>query len=74
MTTLAPPPLAREDWLEAASRHREMARAWTQPTRDRRARGEKHPVHDFLHTYYRLSLGKLEHWHPGFDPILEKCP
>ena len=51
MSTLAPPALAREDWLEAASGHRARARAWTQPTRDRRARGEKHPVHDFLHTY-----------------------
>ncbi len=74
MSTLAPPPLAREDWLETASGHRARARAWTQPTRDRRARGEKHPVHDFLHTYYRLSLGKLERWHPGLGVLLEDCP
>ncbi len=74
MSTLAPPTLAREDWLEAASGHRSRARAWTQPTRDRRARGVKHPVHDFLHTYYRLSLGKLERWHPGLGVLLEDCP
>ena len=74
MNALAPPPLVKEDWLQTASGHRARARAWTQPTRDRRARGEKHPVHDFLHTYYRLSLGKLERWHPGLGVLLEDCP
>lgn len=58
-------------WQASAARHREQARAWTEPMRDRLARGEKHPVFDFLHTYYRLSLGKLERWHPGYGVILE---
>jgi hypothetical protein len=40
--------------------------------RDRRARGEKHPVFDFLHTYYNVSFGKLEQWHPGVDIVLEE--
>ncbi len=41
--------------------------------RDRRARREKHPIFDFLNTYYQLSLGKLEAWHPGFGVALEDC-
>ena len=73
MNSLARAPLRREDWLQAAASHRARARTWTQPTRDRRARGEKHPVDDFLHTYYRLSLGKLERWHPGFGVAMEDC-
>jgi hypothetical protein len=39
--------------------------------RDRRARGQSHPVLDFLHTYYSFSFGKLEDWHPGFGVHLE---
>ena len=31
----------------------------------RRARGEKHPVEDFLHTYYPFTPGQLSTWHPG---------
>lgn len=31
----------------------------------RRARGEKHPVWDFLFTYYSFSPGKLMTWVPG---------
>ena len=73
MNALAEPLLQRSDWLQAAASHRARARTWTQPTRDRRARGEKHPVDDFLHTYYRLSLGKLERWHPGFGVAMEDC-
>ena len=73
MNALAEPLLQRADWLQAAASHRARARTWTQPTRDRRARGEKHPADDFLHTYYRLSLGKLERWHPGFGVAMEDC-
>ena len=73
MSPLTQPPLRAEDWLQRSACHRSRALAWTQPTRDRRARGEKHPVHDFLHTYYRLSLGQLERWHPGIGVDLEDC-
>ena len=73
MSSLTQPLLRAEDWLQKSASHRSRALTWTQPTRDRRARGEKHPVHDFLHTYYRLSLGQLERWHPGIGVILEDC-
>ncbi len=74
MSALAQLTLGTKDWLQRATNHRSNALEWTQPTRDRRARGEKHPVHDFLHTYYRLSLGQLERWHPGIGVHLEDCP
>lgn len=66
-------PLTRATWLDAAARHRERVEQWTVPIRARLARGEKHPVFDFLHTYYHTSLGKLESWHPGFGVRLEDC-
>lgn len=31
----------------------------------RRARGERHPVWDFMFNYYPVTPGKLSHWHPG---------
>ena len=37
----------------------------------RRARGEKHPVEDFLHTYYSHSPGRFRRWHPGPGVVLE---
>lgn len=33
--------------------------------RERRARGERHPVLDFLFTYYSYRPAKLLRWHPG---------
>ena len=34
------------------------------------ARGEKHPVVDFLFEYYRFRPSWLKRWHPGPDVIL----
>lgn len=65
--------LARDEWLAAAQQHRERAQEWTGPMRTRRAQREKHPVYDFLNTYYRFSLGQLESWHPGLGVSLEDC-
>ena len=36
----------------------------------RRARGETHPVEDFLHAYYSFSPGRLRRWHPGPGVVL----
>ena len=43
---------------------------WVQPHLSRRRRGEKHPVHDFLFTYYSQSPSALRRWHPGFGVTL----
>ncbi|WP_431221407.1 3-methyladenine DNA glycosylase [Leifsonia xyli] len=45
--------------------HAERADALTAAHRERGARGEKHPVWDFLFTYYAYSPAQLRRWHPG---------
>lgn len=36
----------------------------------RRSRGEKHPVEDFLFTYYSYRPAQLRRWHPGAGVVL----
>lgn len=43
---------------------------WTGPHRERAARGEKHPVWDFLFEYYAFRPAALERWHPGPEWVL----
>lgn len=38
---------------------------------DRRSRGAKHPVHDFLFTYYSFAAAKLKQWVPPYGVGLE---
>ena len=66
--------LRAEKWLALAEKHRQTARHWTVPCRQRRASRQKHPVYDFLFTYYPFSLGRLEQWHPGLGTALEPHP
>ncbi|WP_317846274.1 3-methyladenine DNA glycosylase [Nocardioides rotundus] len=35
----------------------------------RRAAGERHPVHDFMFTYYSHRPAQLRRWHPGFGVL-----
>jgi hypothetical protein len=44
------------------------------PHRERRRRGESHPVLDFLFTYYSETPGRLGRWHPGPGLALEPSP
>lgn len=46
-----------------------MAR-WTVPHRQRRRDGLKHPVLDFLFSYYSHRPAQLERWHPGAGVVL----
>ena len=57
-----------------ARAHATRVDAWTGPHLARRARGEKHPVHDFLFDYYSLSPAALRRWHPGADVVLLDAP
>ncbi|HEX6956124.1 MAG TPA: 3-methyladenine DNA glycosylase [Agromyces sp.] len=57
--------LAADDWRAREAAHAERAEALTAAHRERRARGEAHPVEDFLFTYYSYSPGLLRRWHPG---------
>jgi hypothetical protein len=52
-------------WAARAAAHEARIDRWTVPHRERRRRGESHPVLDFLFTYYSEPPGRLRRWHPG---------
>lgn len=54
--------------------HQERADALTAEHRYRAARGEKHPVWDFLFTYYAYKPAQLRRWHPGARVELADAP
>jgi len=72
MSALAPPitVLAEPEWRARQRAHETRVRAWTDPHQTRAARGEKHPVYDFLFTYYAFRAAWLRRWHPGPDVVL----
>jgi hypothetical protein len=45
--------------------------AWIQPHLERRRARERHPVEDFLFTYYANRPAALRRWHPGHGVVLE---
>ncbi|GAA3233625.1 hypothetical protein GCM10017691_29380 [Pseudonocardia petroleophila] len=57
-------------WRGRAAAHRARVEVWTVPHRERRRRGEAHPVMDFLFTYYSLRPVRLEQWEPGLGVAL----
>ena len=66
--TIAPPAvpvLAGDVWRAREAAHETRARALTSAHRERAARGEAHPVEDFLFTYYSYKPSVLHRWHPG---------
>jgi hypothetical protein len=58
-------------WRAREAAHHARIHAWTGPHQERQARGEKHPVIDFLFTYYSHRPNRLERWHPGFGVVLD---
>ncbi|WP_024357080.1 hypothetical protein [Leucobacter chironomi] len=63
--------LRREEWRSREIAHRLRADALTAAHRERRLRGERHPVEDFLWTYYSVKPSELRRWHPGAGVVLE---
>ena len=63
--------LSEPEWRARASAHAERVDARVVPHLERRADGLKHPVHDFLFTYYNHRPAQLRRWHPGFGVALE---
>ncbi len=57
--------LTEREWRARASAHHSRVDAATQGHRARRETGVKHPVEDFLFSYYTNSLAALRRWHPG---------
>ncbi|MFB8001132.1 3-methyladenine DNA glycosylase [Nocardia sp. NPDC056000] len=60
------PVLAPADWRARAAAHRERVERLVGPYLAQRAAGTKHPVIDFLFTYYGNKPAQLRRWHPGF--------
>lgn len=59
--------LSAGDAQRSREAHEERADRLSAAHRERKARGEKHPIEDFLHTYYPFSPGQLRRWHPGWQ-------
>ena len=53
-------------WRERAEAHAARVDALVAPHLERRDAHVKHPVHDFLFTYYSQRPAQLRRWHPGF--------
>lgn len=62
--------LSQQVWTARAQAHRDWADGFTAGHRSRAARGQTHPVWDFLFTYYSLKPRLLRVWHPGFPTAL----
>ena len=62
--------LAPADWREREATHARRVRRYADPYLARRSTGRKHPVEDFLFTYYTQKPGQLLRWHPGDGVVL----
>jgi hypothetical protein len=63
--------LAESEWRRHQAEHEARVRRWTDPHQARAARGEKHPVYDFIFSYYAFRPAWLRRWHPGPGVALE---
>lgn len=59
------------DWRAAIETHRAKVAPYADAFVTRRSLGGKHPVHDFLFTYYSFSPAKLKQWVPALGVWLE---
>ncbi|WFP17057.1 3-methyladenine DNA glycosylase [Citricoccus muralis] len=57
--------LSAAQWQPRAEAHAERIGAFTDPLVALHDDGMKHPVYDFLFSYYSLSPAALKRWHPG---------
>lgn len=65
--------LGRTAWLAREHAHQERADALTAEHRARAQHGEKHPVWDFLFSYYSYKPAQLRRWHPGAGVQLDSA-
>ncbi len=81
MTRAVTEVLDRAEWHARMQAHLRRVAAHADAFVDRRSREKKHPVHDFLFTYYSFAPSKLKQWAPplgvGIEATaadLETCP
>lgn len=65
------PRLSHDEWRRLEHAHHERVDALTTAHLTRRSRGGRHPVEDFLWTYYSVKPAELRRWHPGAGVLLE---
>lgn len=58
--------LTEETWRAREAAHEARVDALVAEHLGRRRDGVKHPVHDFLFTYYSYRPAQLRRWHPGW--------
>ena len=63
--------LTEDVWRPLAAVHHARVDARTAAHLSRRQGARKHPVEDFLFTYYMHSPAQLRRWHPGDGVLLE---
>lgn len=64
----------REEWEPRAQAHAARVDAFVAPHLARREARVKHPVHDFLFSYYSQRPAQLRRWHPGYGVRLADAP
>ncbi len=57
-------------WLARRQTHEQRIDGWLAPHLARRRNGARHPVEDFLFTYYSHRPAQLRRWHPGVGVLL----
>lgn len=62
--------LAADEWRALEEAHQQRVSRYADPYLARRSAGQKHPVEDFLFTYYTQKPGQLRRWHPGAGMVL----
>ncbi len=70
MAELSATSLPFEVWTSRAKAHTELVSPLADAFLKRRSLGLKHPVHDFLFTYYSCSPLKLKQWVPSVEERL----
>lgn len=63
--------IAPNVWRSRRETHRTRLEPWVEAHRRRAARGQKHPVYDFLFTYYSFRPAHLLRWSPGVNCVLQ---
>ncbi|GAB2754014.1 hypothetical protein GCM10027020_02590 [Nocardioides salsibiostraticola] len=62
--------LDEPEWRARTATHAARVDEFIAPHLERRGSSTKHPVHDFLFTYYSQRPVQLRRWHPGFGVTL----
>src|SRR5690554_2731369 len=75
MTALVPDVavLARAEWEPLVRAHAARVDELTAAHLERRAKGERHAIEDFLFEYYSTKVGRLRRWHPGVGVALAEA-